>query len=72
MIDPLSRVSVRIKLALLFVSLCLLAYGLGGSLVSRWTETALADEILEPGEGQVRALICVGGNPARLAFIGTA
>ena len=23
----------------------------------------LADEILEPGEGQVRALICVGGNP---------
>jgi anaerobic selenocysteine-containing dehydrogenase len=24
----------------------------------------LADEILEPGEGQVRALICVGGNPA--------
>jgi anaerobic selenocysteine-containing dehydrogenase len=25
---------------------------------------ALADEILEPGEGQVRALICVGGNPA--------
>jgi anaerobic selenocysteine-containing dehydrogenase len=25
---------------------------------------ALADEILEPGAGQVRALICVGGNPA--------
>jgi anaerobic selenocysteine-containing dehydrogenase len=25
---------------------------------------ALADEILEPGEGQVRALICVGSNPA--------
>lgn len=24
---------------------------------------ALADEILTPGEGQVRALICVGGNP---------
>ncbi len=46
MIDPLERVSVRIKLALMFVSLCLLAYGLGGSLVSRWTETALGDEIL--------------------------
>jgi anaerobic selenocysteine-containing dehydrogenase len=24
---------------------------------------ALADEILEPGEGQVRALLCIGGNP---------
>jgi anaerobic selenocysteine-containing dehydrogenase len=24
----------------------------------------LAEEILEPGEGQIRALICVGGNPA--------
>lgn len=24
---------------------------------------ALADEILTPGEGQVRALICIGGNP---------
>jgi anaerobic selenocysteine-containing dehydrogenase len=27
----------------------------------------LADEILTPGEGQVKALICVGGNPL-LAF----
>jgi anaerobic selenocysteine-containing dehydrogenase len=26
--------------------------------------TTLAEEILEPGEGQIRALICVGGNPA--------
>jgi len=25
---------------------------------------ALADEILTPGEGQVRALLCIGGNPA--------
>jgi len=25
----------------------------------------LAEEILEPGEGQIRALICVGGNPAQ-------
>ncbi|MFQ5416847.1 MAG: molybdopterin-dependent oxidoreductase [Myxococcota bacterium] len=24
----------------------------------------LAEEILEPGDGQIRALICVGGNPA--------
>jgi anaerobic selenocysteine-containing dehydrogenase len=24
----------------------------------------LAEEILEPGEGQIRALLCVGGNPA--------
>jgi anaerobic selenocysteine-containing dehydrogenase len=27
----------------------------------------LADEILEPGPGQIRALICVAGNPARSA-----
>jgi signal transduction histidine kinase len=53
-IDPLSRVSVRTKLALLFVSLCLLAYGLGGSLVSRWTETALSDEILARLDYQCR------------------
>ncbi len=26
--------------------------------------TVLAEEILEPGEGQIRALICNGGNPA--------
>lgn len=54
MIDPLSRVSVRIKLALLFVSLCLIAYGLGGSLVSRWTETALEREILARLDSQCR------------------
>ena len=24
---------------------------------------AAADEILTPGEGQVRALLCIGGNP---------
>jgi len=53
-IDPLARVSVRIKLALLFVSLCLLAYGLGGSLVSRWTETALEGEILARLDFQCR------------------
>lgn len=27
------------------------------------SSAALADEILTPGEGQVRALICLGGNP---------
>lgn len=27
------------------------------------TAAALAEEILTPGEGQVRALICIGGNP---------
>ena len=26
--------------------------------------TTLAEEILEPGEGRIRALLCIGGNPA--------
>lgn len=34
------------------------------SLNGEMPTAALADEILEPGEGQVRALICLGGNPA--------
>ncbi len=43
---------MRTKLGLLFVSLCLLAYGLGGSLVSRWTEAALESEILARMDSQ--------------------
>ena len=47
------------------------AWGFGEKLrVHGLTDTAagmptaaLADEILQPGEGQVRALICIGGNP---------
>ncbi len=34
-----------------------------GSSASGLATAALADEILLPGDGQVRALICVGGNP---------
>jgi anaerobic selenocysteine-containing dehydrogenase len=36
--------------------------GLGDTLVGPST-AAIADEILEPGEGQIRALISCGGNP---------
>ncbi|HJP41716.1 MAG TPA: molybdopterin-dependent oxidoreductase [Dehalococcoidia bacterium] len=47
------------------------AWGVGEKLrVSNLTSTvvglptgAIQDEILEPGEGQIRALICLGGNP---------
>ncbi len=34
-----------------------------GQVVGEMPTAALADEILEPGEGQVRALLCIGGNP---------
>ena len=33
--DPLRNVSVRYKLAITFVGVCLLAFGVGGYLVSR-------------------------------------
>ncbi len=36
--------------------------GLGDTLVGPST-AAIADEILEPGDGQIRALISCGGNP---------
>ncbi len=55
MIDPLHRVSVRTKLALMFVSLCLIAYGVGGFLVSRGAEGALEKEILTRLDFQCRA-----------------
>jgi anaerobic selenocysteine-containing dehydrogenase len=34
-----------------------------GQVVGEMPTAALADEILEPGEGRVRALLCIGGNP---------
>jgi anaerobic selenocysteine-containing dehydrogenase len=34
-----------------------------GQVFGEMPTAALADEILEPGEGQVRALLCIGGNP---------
>jgi HAMP domain-containing protein len=53
--DPLHRLSVRTKLALLFVGLCLLAYGVGGVLVSREAEAALDRQIRARLEFQCRA-----------------
>lgn len=34
-----------------------------GQVLGEMPTAALADEILEPGEGRVRALLCIGGNP---------
>jgi len=43
--DPLRNVSVRYKLAITFLGVCLLAFGVGGFLVSRSARDALAREI---------------------------
>lgn len=53
--DPLHWVPVRYKLALMFLSVCLLAFGVGGTLVSRSAEGALEGEILRRMEFQSRA-----------------
>ncbi len=45
--DPLSRVPIRYKLTFGFVGLCLLAYGIGGWLVSSSARNALRDEIVD-------------------------
>ncbi len=34
-----------------------------GQVIGEMPTAALSDEMLEPGEGQVRALLCIGGNP---------
>ena len=34
-----------------------------GQIAGEMPTAALSDEILEPGDGQVRALLCIGGNP---------
>ena len=44
--DPLRNVSVRYKLAFTFLGVCLLAFGVGGYLVSRSARESLEDEIL--------------------------
>jgi signal transduction histidine kinase len=44
--DPLGNVSVRYKLAFTFVGVCLLAFGVGGYLVSRSAMATLEEEIL--------------------------
>lgn len=53
--DPLHWVPVQHKLAILFVSVCLLAFGVGGYLVSSSAERALEREIVERLEFQSRA-----------------
>jgi anaerobic selenocysteine-containing dehydrogenase len=35
-----------------------------GRFVTEMPTNVFADEVLTPGEGQIRALLCVGGNPA--------
>lgn len=53
--DPLHAVPVRYKLPLMFISVCLLAFGVGGYLVSGSARSALEGEILARLEFQSRA-----------------
>lgn len=53
--DPLHQVPVRYKLPLMFVSVCLLAFGVGGYLVSGSARQALEGEISARLEFQSRA-----------------
>ncbi|MBJ02903.1 MAG: hypothetical protein CMK00_08555 [Planctomycetes bacterium] len=50
--DPLRWLSVRYKLALMYVGLNLVAFGVGGFLISRSARSALEDEILRRLEYQ--------------------
>lgn len=50
--DPLYWLSVRTKLALLYVGLCLIAFGVGGYLISGSAKAALESEILNRLEHQ--------------------
>ncbi len=52
--DPLRHVSVRYKLPLMFISVCLLAFGAGGYLVSGSARRALEEEILSRLDFQSR------------------
>ncbi len=53
--DPLHSVPVRYKLPLMFISVCLLAFGVGGYLISSSARDALESEILARLEFQSRA-----------------
>ncbi|MFQ5749504.1 MAG: PAS domain-containing sensor histidine kinase [Planctomycetota bacterium] len=53
--DPLHWMSVRYKLALLFFAVCLLAFGVGGMLVSNYARGALENEIRQRLDFQCRA-----------------
>lgn len=54
--DPLHRLPVRHKLALTFVALCLLAFGVGGYLVSVQARSALESAIVARVDGRCRDL----------------
>ncbi len=53
--DPLSRVPVRTKLTLLFVGICLIAFGAGGWLAISSSKSALENEIQQRMQLQSRA-----------------
>ena len=53
--DPLGGISVKSKLALMFLSLCAVTFGLGGMLVSQSTADTLESEILQRLGYQCRA-----------------
>jgi signal transduction histidine kinase len=53
--DPLHAVALRQKLALMFIGVCLLAFGVGGYLVSASARGALENEIRARLEFQARA-----------------
>jgi signal transduction histidine kinase len=53
--DPLHWLALRYKLALMFVGVCLLAFGLGGYLLSASARSALEGEIRSRLEFQARA-----------------
>ena len=45
--DPLQRVPIRAKLTLMFVTICFLAFGVGGWIASTSAKSALEKEILQ-------------------------
>lgn len=53
--DPLYRVPVKYKLVLMMATVCLLALGVGGFLVSHSAESSLQEEIKQRLEFQARA-----------------
>ncbi|MBL8842680.1 MAG: HAMP domain-containing protein [Planctomycetes bacterium] len=53
--DPLHSLSVRLKLPLLVAGVCLLAFGVGGTIVSTSARDALEAEILQRLDAECRA-----------------
>src|SRR5262245_49851539 len=53
--DPLHWMSVRIKLPLLVAGVCLLAFGVGGTIVSTSARASLEAEIVQRLDAECRA-----------------